>query len=32
MLFSAIRDYALAEEDLLDALDLTLGFLQHKTA
>ncbi|HJJ29864.1 MAG TPA: hypothetical protein O0W87_02545 [Methanocorpusculum sp.] len=32
MLFSAIRDYALAEEDLLEALDLTLGFLQHKTA
>ncbi len=30
MLFSAIRDYALAEEDLLDALDLTLGFLQQK--
>lgn len=31
MLYSAIRDYALAEEDLLDALDLTLGFLQQKT-
>lgn len=31
MLYSAIRDYALAEEDLLDALDLTLGFLQLKT-
>lgn len=30
MLFSAIRDYALAEEDLLDALNLTLGFLQQK--
>jgi hypothetical protein len=31
MLFSAIRDYSLAEEDLLDALSLTLGFLQQKT-
>ncbi|HJJ29819.1 MAG TPA: hypothetical protein O0W87_02315 [Methanocorpusculum sp.] len=31
MLYSAIRDYALAEEDLLEALGLTLGFLQQKT-
>ncbi|WP_319378162.1 hypothetical protein [uncultured Methanocorpusculum sp.] len=32
MLYSAIRDYALAEEDVLEALNLTLGYLQHKTA
>jgi len=31
MLYSAIRDYALAEEDVLEALNLTLGYLQHKS-
>jgi hypothetical protein len=30
MLYSAIREFALAEEDVLDALNLTLGFLQQK--
>lgn len=30
MLYSAIREYALAEEDVLEALSLTLGYLQHK--
>jgi hypothetical protein len=31
MLYSAIREYALAEEDVLEALSLTLGYLQHKS-
>lgn len=31
MLYSAMRDYALAQEDLLDALNLTLGYIQNKT-
>ncbi len=30
MLYSAIREYALAEEDVLEALSLTLGYLQQK--
>ena len=30
MLYSAMRDYALAQEDVLDALNLTLGFIQRK--
>ncbi|HKM41852.1 MAG TPA: hypothetical protein VJY43_04720 [Methanocorpusculum sp.] len=30
MLYSALREYALAEEDVLDALNLTLGYLQQK--
>ncbi|ABN07807.1 hypothetical protein Mlab_1646 [Methanocorpusculum labreanum Z] len=31
MLYSAIREYALAEEDVLEALSLTLGYLQQKS-
>ncbi|MDD2470465.1 MAG: hypothetical protein PHY67_01285 [Methanocorpusculum sp.] len=30
MLYSAIREYALAGEDVLEALNLTLGYLQQK--
>lgn len=30
MLYSAMRDYALAQEDVLEALNLTLGFIQRK--
>lgn len=30
MLFSAMREYSLAQQDLLDALNITLGFLQNK--
>lgn len=30
MLYSALRDYALAEEDVLAALDLALGYIQRK--
>ncbi len=30
MLYSAMRDYALAQQDVLDALNLTLGFIQRR--
>ncbi len=30
MLYSAMREYALAQEDVLDALNLTLGYIQNK--
>lgn len=30
MLYSAMQDYALAQQDVLDALNLTLGFIQRK--
>lgn len=30
MLYSALRDYALAEEDVLAALNLALGYIQRK--
>ncbi|MDO5844057.1 MAG: hypothetical protein Q4Q53_02790 [Methanocorpusculum sp.] len=29
MLFSAMREYSLAQQDLLDALNITLGFMQN---
>ncbi|HJJ99255.1 MAG TPA: hypothetical protein O0X23_03465 [Methanocorpusculum sp.] len=31
MLYSAMRDYSLAEEEVLAALDLALGYIQKKT-
>ena len=30
MLYAAMRDYALAQQDVLEALNLTLGFIQRK--
>ena len=30
MLYSAMRDYALAQQDVLEALNLTLGFIQRR--
>lgn len=30
MLYSAMQDYALAQQDVLEALNLTLGFIQRK--
>ncbi len=31
MLYTAMRDYHLAEEDIISALNLTLGYIQNKT-
>jgi len=31
MLYSAMRDYALAQEDILDAMNITLGYIQRNT-
>jgi hypothetical protein len=31
MLYSAMKDYHLAEKEVLDALSLALGYIQKKT-
>ena len=31
MLYSAMRDYYLAEEEILASLDIALGYIQKKT-